>query len=85
MSIQPVLIAGEWRAAKAAGTFHAENPATGERLPDEFPISAWADCDDALNAAVEAAGILRTTPPEHHRKISDALRRAHRGAQNRTG
>ncbi|HEY5041912.1 MAG TPA: aldehyde dehydrogenase (NADP(+)) [Verrucomicrobiae bacterium] len=64
MPPQPVLIAGEWRAAKAGGTFQAENPATGEKLPDEFPISAWADCDAALNAAAAAATILRATPPE---------------------
>ena len=64
MPLQPVLIAGQWRAAQARGTFRAENPATGEMLPHEFPISTWADCDDALNAAAEAATILRATPPE---------------------
>jgi NADP-dependent aldehyde dehydrogenase len=64
MSQLPVLIAGEWRPAQAVGTFHAENPATGERLPAEFPISSWADCDAALNAAAEAATVLRATPPE---------------------
>ena len=64
MSLQPVLIAGQWRAAKASGAFHAENPATSETLPDEFPTSTWADCDAALNAAAEAAAVLRTTPPE---------------------
>jgi NADP-dependent aldehyde dehydrogenase len=63
------LIAGQWRAAKATGTFHAENPATGEKLPDEFPISAWADCDDALAAAAGAAIILRTTSPEQIAKF----------------
>ncbi len=51
MSLQPVLIAGQWRAAVSGGTFRAENPATGETLPDEFPVSAWADCDAALDAA----------------------------------
>ena len=64
MSVQPVLLAGQWRAASANGNFHAENPATGERLPDEFPVSTWVDCDDALNAAAGAANILRGTPPE---------------------
>ena len=64
MSLQPVLIAGQWRAAQSTGTFHAENPATGETLPDEFPVSAWADCDAALNAAAETATGLRATPPE---------------------
>ena len=69
MPTQPILIAGQWRAAKAGGSFHAENPATGEMLPDEFPISTWADCDDALSAAVAAADILRATPPEQIAKF----------------
>jgi NADP-dependent aldehyde dehydrogenase len=62
--MHPVLIAGQWRAAKSSGTFQAENPATGEKLPGEFPISTWADCDAALDAAAGAACILRTLPPE---------------------
>jgi NADP-dependent aldehyde dehydrogenase len=62
--VHPVLIAGEWRAARSSGTFHGENPATGEALPDVFPISTWADCDAALDASVEAAEALRRTPPE---------------------
>jgi alpha-ketoglutaric semialdehyde dehydrogenase len=65
MSVHPVLIGGAWRAANASGTFGSENPATGERLLDEFPISTWADCDAALDAAVEAARELRATPPDH--------------------
>lgn len=64
MSLQPVLIAGQWRAASAAGSFHAENPATGEAMPDEFPVSNWADCEAALGAAVAAADELRHLPPE---------------------
>ena len=64
MSLQPVLIAGKWRAAQAAGTFHAQNPATAEELPEQYPVSAWPDCDAALAAASEAAVLLRTAPPE---------------------
>ena len=64
MTAQPVLIAGQWRPAKAGKFFHAENPATGERLPGEYPISEWPDCDAALNAAAEAASLLRAAPPE---------------------
>lgn len=64
MSLQPVLIAGQWRAAASTGTFRAENPATGETLPDEYPVSAWADCNDALNAAADAATVLRASSPE---------------------
>ena len=63
MSLHPVLIAGQWRAAHATGSFRSENPATGETLPGEFPISAWADCDAALTAAAEAAPRLRAAGP----------------------
>jgi NADP-dependent aldehyde dehydrogenase len=69
MSLEPVLIAGEWRAAKSSGTFRAENPATGAPLPEEFPTSTWADCDDALNAAADAAKILRAVAPEQIAKF----------------
>jgi NADP-dependent aldehyde dehydrogenase len=63
MSTEPVLIGGEWRAAQQAGTLRAVNPATGEELPYEFPISSWADCDAALTAAAAAAkDLLARTP-----------------------
>ena len=64
MSTQPVLLAGRWQSAKATGTFQADNPATGESLPDVYPISAWSDCDAALSAAMEAQAALRATPRE---------------------
>jgi NADP-dependent aldehyde dehydrogenase len=50
MPLQPVLIAGKWRSANSSSSFHAENPATREPL-DEFPLSAWTDCDEALQSA----------------------------------
>lgn len=62
--MHPVLIDGQWRESLSAGIFHAENPDTGEPLPDEFPISTWADCDAALSAAADAAPLLRAVPPE---------------------
>jgi NADP-dependent aldehyde dehydrogenase len=62
MPAHPVLIHGLWRASSATAAFRAENPATGETFPDEFPTSNWADCDEALNAAVGAAEALRAMP-----------------------
>ena len=59
-----VLIGGEWRESDAEGVFEPENPATGEKLGREFPLSRWSDCDRALSAAVEAAHALEKTPPE---------------------
>ena len=83
MSIQPVLIAGNWRKAQASGTFTAENPAQGRPLADTFPISSWADCDAALASAVEAAAMLRETPPERIAQFLDRYAQqieAHRDA-----
>jgi NADP-dependent aldehyde dehydrogenase len=70
MTTQPVLIAGRWRPAAATTSFHAENPATGERLPEEYPVSDWSDCDAALTAAARAAEQLRLLPPE---RLADFL------------
>lgn len=64
MSLRPILIDGQWRASAAAGSFFAENPSTGQRLSDEYPVSSWADCDAALEAATRALDILRRTPSE---------------------
>ena len=62
--VQPILVAGQWQPARAAGTFQAENPATRESLAEVYPISSWADCERALEAAAKAAEVLRTTSPE---------------------
>lgn len=60
MFIEPVLIAGAWRASESTGTFQSTNPATGEVLQARYPISSWADCEAALDAAEKAFAILRT-------------------------
>ena len=52
--IQLVLINGQWRPSSHATTFTSINPATGESLPDQFPVSNWSDCDEALTAATQA-------------------------------
>jgi alpha-ketoglutaric semialdehyde dehydrogenase len=64
MAAAQILIDGQWQDAQAEGTFHAENPATGEVLSTPFPISGWADCDLALDAASKAATVLRGVAPE---------------------
>jgi NADP-dependent aldehyde dehydrogenase len=58
-AVDEILIDGGWRAASAEGSFRAKNPATGEWIDREFPVSSWPDCDRALTAAVEAARLLR--------------------------
>lgn len=64
MAIEKVLIAGEFREASSRSSFTAENPATGAKLETEFPVSEWEDCDRALDAAVDAAKVLRSVPSE---------------------
>lgn len=59
-----VLIAGTWRDADATGTFQATDPNTNEKLATEFPVSSWADCDAALDAAADAAEQMRKLPAE---------------------
>ena len=72
MTVQPVLIDGRWRAPRAAATFRAENPATREPLPDEYPVSTWDDCDEALAAADRAFNSLRTVPGERLAEFLEA-------------
>ncbi len=62
MSAQLVLINGTWRPASASATFQASNPATGDELPEAYPVSAWEDIDAALSAAADAFAVLRQTP-----------------------
>ena len=62
---EPLLIAGEWRQAKATGTFNAENPAEGTRLSATFPISDWSDVDAALDAASAAFDEMQKMPVGH--------------------
>ena len=56
--MEAILIDGRWQAAQAVGSFSAMNPATGERLEGEYPVSGWADCEQALTAAVKAQELL---------------------------
>jgi NADP-dependent aldehyde dehydrogenase len=72
MSVEPILIGGQWRAAQGVGTLRAVNPASGEQLPHEFPISSWTDCDAALTAAADAASKLGPLSP---RIVADFLDR----------
>lgn len=62
--MQPVLIAGQWKAAESSGAFHAENPMTKGPLPHPYPISAWQDLDAALTAADQAFRALGKLPAE---------------------
>lgn len=82
MAQQNVLIAGEWRPANASSFFQSENPATKTALPDEYPVSTWADCDAALTSAAEAFQQLLTTP-DRGSKIAGFLEAFAAGIESR--
>ena len=63
MSLQPLLINGEFRAASnPTGSYHSTNPITGEKLPWSFPYSEWDDIEAVLQAAADAVAELRQAP-----------------------
>jgi 2,5-dioxopentanoate dehydrogenase len=57
-----VLIAGKWQPSSSNEFFQSHNPSENRPLPDQFPISSWAECDSIIAAAVEAAAALRQLP-----------------------
>ncbi len=64
-ALQPILIAGDWRAArKPEGDFRASNPTTGALIGQRFPISGADDIEAAIAAAVDASAALSTMDPE---------------------
>jgi alpha-ketoglutaric semialdehyde dehydrogenase len=62
MPKRPILISGSWRESTGTNSFFATNPATGAQLPDEYPVSSWQDCEEAIQAAASAAFELREMP-----------------------
>ena len=64
MATQKVLIGGEWLSSNASGTFQAEDPKAGVAIPDDYPISSWAECVAALESASCAYEAMRTLPRE---------------------
>lgn len=69
-----VLVAGGWREARLpAGSFRPVDPASGEPLPEEFPISSWPDIEEALRAGAEAANGMLGAGPDRIAGYLEAL------------
>lgn len=65
MTLEPVLINGQWRQSKdPIRTFTAVDPTTKKPLPADYPVSSWAEVLEALEAAQEAVRALRDVPKE---------------------
>ncbi|MCD0280251.1 aldehyde dehydrogenase family protein [Xanthomonas melonis] len=62
-TLQPILLAGQWRPSHAAtGSFRAADPTTGEPIGPLFPISDADDIETALRAAQAVASELAGAP-----------------------
>ena len=61
---EPILVNGRWRPARVVATFVAFDPATATAREAVWPVSTWADCDEALDAAVAAAAELARLPAD---------------------
>ncbi len=72
MTVQPILLKGQWQKAQTLVTFQATDPASGELLPALFPVSNWSDCEAALVAADEAFQVMQQLPCE---RIAEFLER----------
>jgi 2,5-dioxopentanoate dehydrogenase len=77
-----VLIGGKWRTACGTDSFRAENPATRERLPEEYPVSAWDDCEAALEAAATAFKVLGEMPTDSIARFLELYATAIEGRAN---
>ncbi|HSA94643.1 MAG TPA: aldehyde dehydrogenase family protein [Acidobacteriota bacterium] len=73
MKAFPILIDGEWRPARCSETFRAINPATGEELPGDYPISLRPDIDEAIAAGKRAARGMASLGPEPVARFLEAL------------
>jgi alpha-ketoglutaric semialdehyde dehydrogenase len=71
-----ILVNGKWIASHGSETFHAENPATMEAIPEAFPISDWHDCEAVLDAAVTAFEAMQKMPAEKIARFLDAYAEA---------
>ena len=66
-----VLIAGQWRESKSTGTFQAADPQTAAPIPEDYPVSSWEECEDALDAAALAFAEIRSLPRDQIARFLD--------------
>ena len=74
MSVHSLLKNGTWQQAEnPVDTFQTENPATGETLPGEYPVSRFGELEQMLEAGREAARALRSVSPDVRAEFLDTF------------
>lgn len=82
MSVQPVLIDGNWeKPENAVDTFQAVNPAEKKDLPEIYPVSSTKDVERAVAAGKEAADQLQGMSPG---RVADFLEKFAENIESRT-
>ena len=71
MTTHQVLINGQWQESDSSGTFQANDPKAAAPIPEDYPISSWAECESALNVATACFEKLRSTPRADIAKFLD--------------
>jgi 2,5-dioxopentanoate dehydrogenase len=61
-NVEPILVDGRWRPAALVGTYRAFDPTAAGQREAVWPVSGWADVDEALDAAVQAHADLARRP-----------------------
>lgn len=64
LTASKVLVAGQWRESRGTNFIQAENPATGEKIPERFPVSPREEIFDAVAAGAKAAEELARADDE---------------------
>lgn len=73
MSIQHVLIDGEWRDSAGTETFQPVNPATEEQFAEQYPVSPWSEVEHAIEAAHNAFHTVKNWPGEKFAAFLEAF------------
>ena len=72
MTTHQVLINGQWRDSDSSGTFQANDPKAAAPIPEDYPVSSWAECETALDVAAACFEQLRSTPRQDIAKFLEA-------------
>ena len=72
MTTHQVLINGQWQDSVSSKTFQANDPKAAAPIPEDYPVSSWAECEAALDAATACFEQLRKTPRQDIAKFLDA-------------
>ncbi len=73
MSLQQVFIDGQWRNSLGGESFQPVNPALEKAFAEKYPISPWAEIEEAIEAAHRAFWEVKDWPGERFALFLEAF------------